>query len=96
VVIDLELWYNLDTAAERDDLSEAVDYSGLSKKVRRAVQRSGCQLIEALALLVARVCLENKLVTAVTVTVHKPGAIRKSGAPAVRLHRKRDEYGQSC
>ena len=57
-----------------DDLADTVDYAALSHKLAAIVAGEPVDLIETLAVRLADACLENALVSAVEITVHKPHA----------------------
>ncbi len=73
-VVDVTCWLDLDAAANEDDLSQTVDYGALTEAVVADISGPPLDLIEALALRVARTCLESSRVDTVEVTVHKPDA----------------------
>ena len=73
-VIDLVLGFDTTSAAASDDLSETVDYGSLALSVKAAVEKDPVDLIETLAHRIAEVCLLDRRVEWVRVTVHKPDA----------------------
>ncbi|MGZ5399793.1 MAG: dihydroneopterin aldolase [Nocardioides sp.] len=73
-VIDLTLALDTRPAAASDDLQDTVDYGSLVAQVKNAVESDPVDLIETLAQRVARVCLSERRVQWVDVSVHKPGA----------------------
>lgn len=78
------------TRAERtDDIADAVNYKTITKKIIRFVEESDCFLIERLAGEVAGICLGEKGVQRVTVTLDKPGALRFARSVAVEVTRER-------
>ncbi len=89
VEISLTIEADLAEAAAGDSLESTVDYSVASRRVREVVAGTRFRLLEALAGRVAGVVLELPRVRAVEVTVSKPGAIRRAGAPEVRIRRER-------
>ncbi len=89
VDISLTIEADLAAAAASDSLEHAVDYSAAARRVREAVAATRFRLLEALAAHVAAIVLEMPRVRAVEVTVSKPGAIRRTGAPEVRMRRER-------
>ena len=66
----------LDTrdAARSDDLQDTVDYGNLVTKVKSGIESDPVDLIETLASRLAGICLEDRRVGSVEVTVHKPDA----------------------
>ena len=88
VIVDLELECDVLEAARHDELGRTVDYSAMARRVRGVIRDSRFGLVEALAERVAAECLKGAGVVAAVVTVWKPGAIKKAGAPGVRVYRK--------
>lgn len=94
-VIDVELEADLRDAGQTDDLAKTVSYSDMYKRVKTIVEGPPRQLIETVGEDIAAALLaEYPLATAVTVSVHKPGA-PISGAVldtvGVRLRRSRED-----
>ncbi|WP_433329790.1 dihydroneopterin aldolase [Spirillospora sp. CA-294931] len=73
-VVDVALGLDTHPAATDDDLSRTVDYGSLAGRLVGVVEGEPVNLIETLAERLAKVCLEDALVTEVEVTVHKPSA----------------------
>jgi dihydroneopterin aldolase len=73
-VVDLVLALDTRTAARTDDLRDTVDYGNLVAKVKHGIETDPVDLIETLASRLAGICLEDRRVRAVEVTVHKPDA----------------------
>lgn len=73
-VIDLVIGVDTRPAARNDDLKDTVDYGSLTAKVKACVENDPVDLIETLAQRIADVCLLDRRVEWVRVTVHKPEA----------------------
>ena len=73
-VVDAELEIDMDAAAASDDLTDTADYGALAARLHDVVTGPPLDLIETLAVRLARVCLGDPRVEAATVTVHKPSA----------------------
>jgi len=90
--VDVELALDLGPAGRADDLERTADYGLVYDSVRRIVEGSSRNLIEALAEAIARSVLEeHAAVNAVTVRVRKPD-VRLAGPLAyagVELRRER-------
>jgi dihydroneopterin aldolase len=90
-VADVTLEMDTAAAAAADDLDLTVDYSGLAHQLAEVIAGEPVSLIETLAQRLADVCLQQTLVDAVEVTVHKPDA--PVGLPVsdvlVRIRRER-------
>lgn len=89
VIVDLALHMDLQVAGRSDQLTDTLDYAALVARVRKAVTRSRFKLLEALAEHIAGLCLREKRIAAVDVTLAKPGALPGIGvAVTVRRSRK--------
>jgi 7,8-dihydroneopterin aldolase/epimerase/oxygenase len=73
-VVDVELGIDTRAAAEGDDLSATVHYGELAERLHTALANDPVDLIETLAQRLADVCLAERPVSWVQVTVHKPDA----------------------
>lgn len=91
--IDLTLWCDLSAAAASDDVAETIDYDDVTAIVHTVCAELQPELIETLAGTIATRILADPRVQAVTVTVHKPGAVAGVEGIAVRLHRTRQDCG---
>lgn len=72
--VDVTVGLDLSAAGRTDDLTDTVDYGVLARQVSDDIAGEPLDLIEALAERIARTCLLDSRVQAVTVTVHKPEA----------------------
>ena len=89
VVLGLELTADCSAAARSDELDDAVDYEAIATAVVAHVGECRFRLVERLAGSVADLVLEMfPRVSALTVTVEKPGAI-PGATVAVELRRSR-------
>lgn len=89
VILNLVLECDVRRAAATDRIGDAVDYKEIKRRVIEHVEGSSHGLIETLADRVASLCLENRRVRRVTVTVDKPGALRFARSVAVEVTRSR-------
>lgn len=89
VVINLSLTTDLSKPGKSDRIEDTVDYRAIKKQVMALAENSRFYLVEALAEAAAAVCLANPAVTAVTVRVDKPGALRFAKSVAVEIERAR-------
>ena len=87
LVIDLELPTDAGKAANRDDLSDALDYGTLSRRVVAFVEASGYALIETLAEQIAALVKREFAVNSVRVRLNKPGAIPNADFVAIDIER---------
>lgn len=73
-VVDAVLGLDTRPAAEDDDLSRTVDYGTLAGRLVAVVEGEPLNLIETLADRLAKICLQERTVSEVEITVHKPSA----------------------
>ena len=73
-VVDVVLWLDLTPAAASDDVGDTVHYGELAERLAAVVAGEPVDLIETLAERLAAVCLSDRRVRQVQVTVHKPSA----------------------
>lgn len=73
--VDLEMFLDLETAGQTDELSNTIDYGEACRLVEQVVTGTSYNLIEALAENIARTLLQAcPLLTGLVVTVYKPEA----------------------
>lgn len=89
VLVDVELTTDVRAAAKSDDLTDAVDYRGLKKRILAFAESSSFRLVETLAERIAQMCLEDPRVEAARVKVEKPGALRFARTVGVEVVRRR-------
>ena len=89
--VDAVLELDTAPAAADDDLERTVNYAELARALHSVLTGEPVDLLETLAQRLADVCLEDPLVDAVEITVHKPEA--DLGVPfddvAVAIRRER-------
>jgi dihydroneopterin aldolase len=73
-VVDAVLTVDTRPAAATDDLSRTVDYGAVAARLAAVVTGDPVRLIETLAERLAQVCLSERAVREVEITVHKPHA----------------------
>jgi D-erythro-7,8-dihydroneopterin triphosphate epimerase len=89
VVVNLTIYTDLSKAGKSDSIGDTVDYRALKKRVLAMVESSQYVLVEALAEAVAELCLDQRGVRQVDVSVEKPHALRFARSVAVEITRKR-------
>lgn len=87
VIINITLFTDLKKAAKTDSLEDTIDYSQLKGDILNTVENSKFHLIESLAEEVADICLKNKKIKQVKVSVQKPGALRFTKSAEVEITR---------
>lgn len=73
-LVDVELRLDLSVAATTDRLEDTVDYGKLAQRIHDVVASERWNLIEKVAGRVAEVGMEDRRVSQINVTIHKPGA----------------------
>ena len=87
VAINILLEGSFAKAARTDDIEHAINYETVTKKIIKLVENSDYFLIETMAEKIAALCLEDKKIKRVTVTVDKPGALCFARSVAVEIVR---------
>ena len=93
VVINIEIEFDGERAAETDALEETIDYKKIKKKILNDVESSRCLLLESLARRVMNILLEDSRVLRVTVEVDKPKALRFADSVSVVCSSDRKKDG---
>lgn len=91
VLINITLHTDLRKAGKSDDINDTVDYKAIKKEVVSMVEESSFLLIERLAEEASIIALRPEGVSAVDVSVDKPGALRFARSVAVEIHRRRTD-----
>jgi FolB domain-containing protein len=91
ILINIILFTDTRRAGQTDDLTDCINYSTMSKKVLAHAEHVNRLTVEALANDLAKLCLEEKGVQKVIVSVEKPGAVRFAESVGVEIERSRDE-----
>lgn len=88
VVVNLRLETDLREAAKNDEIQDTLNYRTVCKEVIELVEGSRYQLVERLAEAIAAACLAHPRVSAVRVSVEKPGALRFARSVGVVIERR--------
>jgi 2-amino-4-hydroxy-6-hydroxymethyldihydropteridine diphosphokinase len=91
ILFNITLFADTSAAGRSDDISDAVNYRTLTKRIIRMVEASSFFLVERLAAEVAVLCLVDPRVEAVRVRVEKPGALRFARSVGVEIERTRED-----
>jgi FolB domain-containing protein len=89
ILINLALWVDLHAAGQSDNLADCVNYATLAKKILAHAETAGRFTVEALAVDLAQICLEDGRVEKVRVRVDKPGAVPFTQSVGVEIERTR-------
>lgn len=89
VAINIRLEGDFTKACQSDRIEDATNYKTITKNVIRLVEKSDFFLVEKLADRIAAICLKDRNVQRVTVTLDKPGALRFARSVAIEVTRER-------
>lgn len=89
LILDLEIAWDNQPAAESDQLDDALDYDALSQAVIELIQSRPRALIETVAEEVAQLAIQQFSVPQIRVKVMKPTAIAAARHAAVEIVRSR-------
>jgi len=92
ILINMTLEVDLRPAALSDAIEDAVNYRSVTKEVVRMVETSNFHTVECLATEIARLVVEKHAVSAVTVSLEKPGALRFAESVGVTMTRTRADF----
>ena len=87
VLIDIEVFTEINAAAASDQLADTIDYKKISKRIKEFAESRTFNLIETLAKNIADMLIGEFDVRRTRVTVSKPRAIRGSKTVGVIVHR---------
>ena len=90
--IDLELGTDFSKAFVSDDLSDALDYATLSRRVKQYCQQSRFHLLEALCGGILKLVFVEFPVQSVRLVIRKPHALRDA-IPSIECYRVREQMG---
>jgi dihydroneopterin aldolase/D-erythro-7,8-dihydroneopterin triphosphate epimerase len=90
ILINVVMWADTSAAARSDDISDAVNYRTVAKRIIAHVEEGAPMLVERLVQEVADICLDaDERVQEVEVTVEKPGALRFARSVGITIRRTR-------
>lgn len=89
VILDIEMAYDIQKAAETDDITYTLDYKAVSKRIIAFVEASNYFLVERLTVEIADIILNEFNVPWVKVTLNKKGAIRGASDVGIIVERGR-------
>ena len=91
VSLDLEMAHDIRRAAETDDITYALNYKSIAKRLISFIEKSEFLLVERMAEEVATIVREEFSVPWVKLRVSKPGALRGSKDVGILIER-----GERC
>lgn len=87
VILDIEMAYDIQKAAETDNIEHTLDYKAVSKRIIAFVEASNFYLVEKLTVEIANVILNEFNVPWVKVSLNKKGAIRGASDVGIIIER---------
>lgn len=90
IIINVAVWSDLSKAMKSDNLSDAVNYWELNKRIIHFVEGSKFNLVETLADKIADVCLEDARVEKARIRIEKPKALKSAESVGVELVKVRE------
>ena len=91
VLINITLYVDTRQAGLSDDIADAVNYRTITKELIAFVEDSSFYLVEKMVAEIAYLCLENKQVERVQVSVEKLGALRFARSVGITIERGRED-----
>jgi len=92
VSIDLEMEWDIDSAAATDELSQALDYKAVSDRVVEFVRAGQFELVEAAAQQTADMLIAEFGIPRLQLTFTKPRAVSRAAAVGVTVIRGSDGH----
>lgn len=87
VILDIEMAFDIQQAAETDDIQYTLDYKAVSKRIIAFVEASSYFLVEKLTVEIADIIRNEFDVPWVKVTLNKKGAIRGASDVGIVIER---------
>lgn len=92
ILVNATMWADTRPAALSDDIGDAVNYRTITKRLIAHIEQGEPMLVERLASELVDICFDSDdRVTAVELTVEKPGALRHARSVGITVHRAREE-----
>jgi dihydroneopterin aldolase len=95
ISIDVEMGWDNRPASAGDDISKALDYKSVAKRIIGFVESSEFLLVETLAEEIAGIVITEFLVPWLRLRVSKPGAVTGSKDVGVVIERTAKDFDQS-
>ncbi len=90
ILVNATLWADTRAAAASDDIDDAVNYRTITKQLIAHIEQGEPMLVERLVSELVAICLDaDQRITAVEMTVEKPGALRHARSVGITIYRTR-------
>jgi dihydroneopterin aldolase/D-erythro-7,8-dihydroneopterin triphosphate epimerase len=91
ILVNATLWADTRPASVTDDIDDAVNYRTVTKRLIAHIEQGEPMLVERLVAELVDLCFESDdRITAVEMTVEKPGALRHARSVGITIHRTRE------
>jgi D-erythro-7,8-dihydroneopterin triphosphate epimerase len=91
ILVNATLWTDTREAAASDDIDDAVNYRTITKRLIKHIEHGEPMLVERLVAELVEICLAtDQRITAVEMTVEKPGALRYARSVGITIRRTRN------
>ncbi len=87
IALDIEMAFDIQKAAETDDIQYTLDYKTVSKRIISYVEKSNFFLVETLISEIANIIINEFNVPWVKITLNKKGAIRGASDVGIIIER---------
>lgn len=91
LVLDIEMSWDIQKAAQTDDLIYCLDYAEISQKVIDYLESQQFELIESVAENIVALIFKEYATDRITLKVNKPGAVKAANNVAVKITRTRSQ-----
>ena len=92
ILINLTLFSDIRKAAASDNISDAVNYRTITKRIIKHIEESSDFLLEKLVSDIAELILMEFNVEKAVVRVEKPGALRFAQSVGIEIKRTREDF----
>jgi FolB domain-containing protein len=92
ILINMVIYADIRAAAASDDITDAVNYKSITKRIIRHVEESSDFLVEKLVTDIARIVITEFGVERVQVRLEKPGALRFAESVGIEIERTRADF----
>ena len=92
ILVNMTLFADTRPAAASDDISDAVNYRTITKRIIKHIENSSDYLVEKLVNDITRIVLTEFNVTRAIVRLEKPGALRFTQSVGVEIDRTKEDY----
>jgi dihydroneopterin aldolase len=89
LVLNIEMSWDISTAAKDDALEHTIDYDGVSRRLTDFIENGQFLLVETVAERCADILLHEFHIPKVRIKVAKPGAVKNARAVGVCIERQR-------